>query len=124
MVDSTNLPEVDINAIATDLNGKADIDLTNLNDSALRKFYYLPGDTYSFSNKHVAVSGQLSNSSKSLYFNIPCPKSLSRVNGVTLNSITTSLRHIGGGIYLLLTQIYQIMEFLTQYRYSLITLYI
>ena len=29
MVDSTNLPEVDINAIATDLNGKADRDLVN-----------------------------------------------------------------------------------------------
>lgn len=29
MVDSTNLPEVDINAIATDLNNKADRDLVN-----------------------------------------------------------------------------------------------
>lgn len=29
MVDSTNLPNVDINAIATDLNNKADRDLTN-----------------------------------------------------------------------------------------------
>ena len=33
MVDSTNLPEVDINAIATDLNNKADRDLVNLSDS-------------------------------------------------------------------------------------------
>lgn len=33
MVDSTNLPNVDINQIATDLNGKADVDLTNVNDT-------------------------------------------------------------------------------------------
>jgi len=33
MVDSTILPEVDINAIATDLNNKADRDLVNLSDS-------------------------------------------------------------------------------------------
>ena len=34
MVDSTNLPEVDINAIATDLNNKADRDLVNITSSA------------------------------------------------------------------------------------------
>lgn len=33
MVDSTNLPNIDINAIATDLNNKADRDLLNLSTS-------------------------------------------------------------------------------------------
>jgi len=51
MVDSTNLPEVDINAIATDLNNKADRDLVNLSDSGknvidsgwVKKYYQAVG---------------------------------------------------------------------------------
>lgn len=37
MIDSTNLPEVDINAIATDLNNKADRDLSNMSASVSAK---------------------------------------------------------------------------------------
>lgn len=33
MVDSTNLPDVDINQIATDLNGKMDRDCLNASDT-------------------------------------------------------------------------------------------
>ena len=51
MVDSTKLPEVDINAIATDLNNKADRDLVNLSDSGknvidsgwVKKYYQVIG---------------------------------------------------------------------------------
>ena len=50
MVDSTNLPEVDINQIATDLNNKADRDLVN--STASRDFF----SGYDFTVKRESIS--------------------------------------------------------------------
>lgn len=52
MVDSTQLPEVDINRIATDLNGKADTDLTNTTDQAK----ILMGGMAMPSNKYINLT--------------------------------------------------------------------
>lgn len=48
MVDSTNLPNIDINQIVTDLNGKADVDFTNVNNSGTSKgaSWAMPSNKY------------------------------------------------------------------------------
>jgi hypothetical protein len=49
MIDSTDLPNIDINAIATDLNGKADTDLSNVSNTAgFRKLVELYNNGTSF----------------------------------------------------------------------------
>lgn len=97
MVDSTNLPEIDINAIATDLNNKADRDL--LNTDIFNELYYKVGDTIEFANynNNITLGGIVTGNSTNISFTLPLPKRLNKVSNVNISTMVLNIRKVAGG---------------------------
>lgn len=63
------------------------------------ELYYKPGDTLSCSSG-IYLGGTLTGGIKQIVFSIPLPKSLTKINSITLNSMVLTVRNASGG-YLL-----------------------
>ena len=63
------------------------------------ELYYKPGDTLSCSSG-IYLGGTLTGGIKQIVFSIPLPKSLTKINRITLNSMVLTVRKANGG-YLL-----------------------
>lgn len=96
MVDSTNLPEVDINAIATDLNNKMDRDCLNASDTGNIQMAKasMPSNTYI--DLTLGASGSTYTAPADGFITI-C-KTANGNQYITLRNITNGLYNFSSGI--------------------------
>ena len=102
-INATNLNKIENQLEANDTATSTNTDnigtnTTNISTlgNRLDDMFYKDGDTFSANSDYYVFAGMVTGGGKNIRFTIPLPKSAANISSVTLESLTLTVRGVGG----------------------------